>query len=407
MNSIALQLGHLIAAERMFAESVSPGISPELPAGFKESHDLKNPARDEKSRPPSRRVCEALGCPAHRPTKKASLQASAMLKLEDTRGGKLSLNCLCRPLAKSRIWPRFARSQPFGTSSWPCDRCSRSRSRFERRWVAEHLSSATHDELSRTAFETLSANARSSRSRGLRYSETECHSCARRAHGPVTRDSHGHGCSQEPPPSGLVLDRPDYCSPRQNLIVQASRKAGVTGELDQRGSRRVSKLPHARNEARNLTLGLIPRKLSRRPCARRSSARCDIAGREIQTKQNRRPLDRATLEPGWDVIQREVRQFCRQSPSNSSSMGKSQPGTGLYRQAFAEFREIGVREYWIIDRFRRENPDGISLHRVRRTRSSAFPEDQSYETPLLPGFVLPLKPITRPWPTRWARKRRK
>ena len=38
MNSIAVQLGHLIAGERMFVEYVSPGLSPELPAGFDDAH---------------------------------------------------------------------------------------------------------------------------------------------------------------------------------------------------------------------------------------------------------------------------------------------------------------------------------------------------------------------------------
>ena len=42
MHSIALQLGHLIAGERMFTELVKPGSSPPLPDGFKEAHDIKN-----------------------------------------------------------------------------------------------------------------------------------------------------------------------------------------------------------------------------------------------------------------------------------------------------------------------------------------------------------------------------
>jgi hypothetical protein len=42
MHSIALQLGHVIAGERMFVEMVKPGSSPPLPEGFNEAHDLKN-----------------------------------------------------------------------------------------------------------------------------------------------------------------------------------------------------------------------------------------------------------------------------------------------------------------------------------------------------------------------------
>ncbi len=38
MNHIAWQIGHLISAERMFAETVKPGASPALPAGFDDLH---------------------------------------------------------------------------------------------------------------------------------------------------------------------------------------------------------------------------------------------------------------------------------------------------------------------------------------------------------------------------------
>jgi hypothetical protein len=41
MHPIALQLGHLIIAERMFKEFVEPGSSPALPDGFAEAHDIK------------------------------------------------------------------------------------------------------------------------------------------------------------------------------------------------------------------------------------------------------------------------------------------------------------------------------------------------------------------------------
>jgi hypothetical protein len=47
MNSIALQLGHLISAERMFAEFVKPGSAPELPSGFEQAHDFKNKSSDD------------------------------------------------------------------------------------------------------------------------------------------------------------------------------------------------------------------------------------------------------------------------------------------------------------------------------------------------------------------------
>ena len=57
-----------------------------------------------------------------------------------------------------------------------------------------------------------------------------------------------------------------------------------------------------------------------------------------------------------------------------------------------DFFDAGVSEYWIFDRFARdllvtrvEGPDGPSERVV--------PEDGAYETPLLPGFVMPVAPI--------------
>lgn len=46
MHPIAVQLGHLIVAERMFQEMVEPGSSPALPEGFAEAHDIKKSERE-------------------------------------------------------------------------------------------------------------------------------------------------------------------------------------------------------------------------------------------------------------------------------------------------------------------------------------------------------------------------
>jgi uncharacterized damage-inducible protein DinB len=43
MHPIALQLGHLIVAERLFKEWIKPGSAPPLPEGFAEAHDIKKP----------------------------------------------------------------------------------------------------------------------------------------------------------------------------------------------------------------------------------------------------------------------------------------------------------------------------------------------------------------------------
>ncbi len=53
-----------------------------------------------------------------------------------------------------------------------------------------------------------------------------------------------------------------------------------------------------------------------------------------------------------------------------------------------EYLEIGVVEYWIIDRFRRT----MTIHRSTPDGpvEMIVPEGETYQTPLLPGFELPL-----------------
>jgi uncharacterized damage-inducible protein DinB len=86
MHPIAVQLGHLIAAERMFIEYVSPGLSPELPAGFADSHSLKNDVKDRKLATKDEYL--KLWAAQRAATKKA-LDALKDDELTDTRGGKL------------------------------------------------------------------------------------------------------------------------------------------------------------------------------------------------------------------------------------------------------------------------------------------------------------------------------
>lgn len=62
-----------------------------------------------------------------------------------------------------------------------------------------------------------------------------------------------------------------------------------------------------------------------------------------------------------------------------------------YEDKREEYREVGVQEYWIFDRFQRRltvvrnAPDG--------PQEIVVPEDGTYTTPLLPGFELPLAPL--------------
>jgi Uma2 family endonuclease len=56
-----------------------------------------------------------------------------------------------------------------------------------------------------------------------------------------------------------------------------------------------------------------------------------------------------------------------------------------YQQKRREYRKIGVAEYWITDRFRRT----MTVYRLHGTQHIVH-EGESYRTPLLPGFELPL-----------------
>jgi Uma2 family endonuclease len=121
---------------------------------------------------------------------------------------------------------------------------------------------------------------------------------------------------------------------------------------------------------------------------------------EIETKENRRRMDRAI----WAGLGRVPEE--RDAPTIAVefvSKGKINQERD-YLAKRAEFREIGVREYWVVDRFRR----CLTAYRFAGEKDEELhiPEDQTYETPLLPGFVLPLKQLLD-LADRWDKKRRK
>jgi Uma2 family endonuclease len=59
-----------------------------------------------------------------------------------------------------------------------------------------------------------------------------------------------------------------------------------------------------------------------------------------------------------------------------------------YEEKRIEYRDIGVQEYWIVDRFRRMMT--VYGWRGRRWTRQRFNETQVYRTSLLPGFELSL-----------------
>ena len=55
----------------------------------------------------------------------------------------------------------------------------------------------------------------------------------------------------------------------------------------------------------------------------------------------------------------------------------------------AEYREIGVKEYWIIDRFSKTMT--VCIFAADRDQELVIAADQTYATTLLPGYELPLR----------------
>jgi Uma2 family endonuclease len=130
-----------------------------------------------------------------------------------------------------------------------------------------------------------------------------------------------------------------------------------------------------------------------------SSLDATIYAETIETKQNRRHADRAI----WAGLGRHPEEGDPPTiVAEFVSAGKVNQERD-YVAKRAEYREIGVREYWIIDRFRRT----LTVFRFsgKSDKEQVIPEKQNYETPLLPGFVLPLARLLT-FADRWAKKKR-
>ncbi len=67
----------------------------------------------------------------------------------------------------------------------------------------------------------------------------------------------------------------------------------------------------------------------------------------------------------------------------------------------AEYREIGVKEYWIIDRFAKKLT--VCLFAEDRDQELVFSADQTYASTLLPGYELPLRRLLE-LAERWGKK---
>jgi Uma2 family endonuclease len=118
-----------------------------------------------------------------------------------------------------------------------------------------------------------------------------------------------------------------------------------------------------------------------------SSLDLTLAEEEIETRQNRRRADRVI----WAGLGRVPEEG--EAPTIAIefvSAGKVDQERD-YIAKRAEYREVGVRQYWVIDRFRRAST--VYDFGGEKDEEQLIPEGKTYESPLLPGFVLDVKQL--------------
>ncbi len=115
-----------------------------------------------------------------------------------------------------------------------------------------------------------------------------------------------------------------------------------------------------------------------------SSLDATLAEEDVETKKNRRRADRVI----WAGL------GCLPGPNEPPTITIEFVSKGKINQdrdyiaKRAEYREIGVKEYWIIDRFAKT----MTVYRftAERDEKLVIAADQIYTTTLLPGYELPL-----------------
>src|SRR5207248_1533985 len=110
-----------------------------------------------------------------------------------------------------------------------------------------------------------------------------------------------------------------------------------------------------------------------------------LPGRYIRTKDSRRRADRLI----WTGLGR-MPDWKKDLPSIAIEFVSRARRDRLrdYEEKQREYMELGIDEYWIIDRFRRIMT--VFRTRPRGPQIRIVGEQEIYSTPLLPGFELPL-----------------
>ncbi len=122
-----------------------------------------------------------------------------------------------------------------------------------------------------------------------------------------------------------------------------------------------------------------------------------LAEETIGTKKNRRRADRVI----WAGLGRLPHE--NETPAiiiELVSKGKINQERD-YVAKRVEYREIGVKEYWIIDQFAKTIT--VCLFAADRDEVLVFAADQTYASTLLPGFELPLRRLLE-LVERWGKK---
>jgi Uma2 family endonuclease len=109
-----------------------------------------------------------------------------------------------------------------------------------------------------------------------------------------------------------------------------------------------------------------------------------LSERYVKSGRNRRKPDRII----WASLGRRPRRGENPTIIVEFVSSRKRDRERDYREKRAEYLRLGVKEYWIVDRFARQMMVITRGHGKVQPRVVA--ESQSYETKLLPGFVLPL-----------------
>jgi len=122
-----------------------------------------------------------------------------------------------------------------------------------------------------------------------------------------------------------------------------------------------------------------------------------IGEQTIETKKNRRRADRVIWAglgrlPGPNETPTIIIELVSKGKINQERD---------YVAKRAEYREIGVKEYWIIDRFSKTMT--VCRFAADRDQELVIAADQTYATTLLPGYELPLRRLLE-LAERWGKK---